>query len=111
MFISKGFTYRKEDPKAFNKQQGSDCHREAVHTLIVDASSTFLCLATGWATLALSPQHCTRSDLRMSEGFGPGSSTAILSTAVSSTLGSSKPVSSTNKYLDFKVRLVSMHHF
>ena len=43
--------------------------------------------------------------------FGPGSFTAISSTAVSSTLVLSKPVSSTNKYLDFKVRLVSMHHF
>ena len=39
------------------------------------------------------------------------SSTAILSTAVSSTLGSSNPVSSTNKYLDFKVRLASIHYF
>ena len=41
--------------------------------------------------------------------FGPGLSTAILSIAVSSTLGSSNPVSSTNKYLDFKVRLASIH--
>ena len=34
-FISKGFTYRKEGPKAFKKHQGSDCHREAVDALIV----------------------------------------------------------------------------
>ena len=40
--------------------------------------------------------------------FGP---TAISSTAVLSTLGSSNPVSSTNKYLDFKVRLASIHYF
>ena len=38
--------------------------------------------------------------------YGPGSSTAILSTLVSS-----NPVSSTNKYLDFKVRLASIHYF
>ena len=38
--------------------------------------------------------------------FGPGSSSAI-----SSTSGSSTPVSSTNKYLDFKVRLASIHYF
>ena len=42
--------------------------------------------------------------------FGPGLSTAVLSTLGSSTLGSSTlglstPVSSTNRYLDFKVRL------
>ena len=43
--------------------------------------------------------------------FGPGLSTAISSTAVSSTLGSSNPVSSTNKYLDSKVRLASIHYF
>ena len=44
-------------------------------------------------------------------GFGPGSSTAISSTAVSSSLGSSNPVSSANKYLDFKVRLTSICYF
>ena len=38
--------------------------------------------------------------------FGPG-----LSTAVSSTLGSSTPVTSTNRYLDFKVRLTSIHYY
>ena len=43
--------------------------------------------------------------------FGPGLSTAISSTAVSSTLGSSNPVSFTNKYLDFQVRLDSIHYF
>ena len=43
--------------------------------------------------------------------YGPGSSTAISSTAVLSTLNSSNPVSSTNKYLDFKVRLASIHYF
>ena len=37
--------------------------------------------------------------------FGPGSSTAISSTAVLATFDSSKPVSSTN---DFKVRLASI---
>ena len=37
----------------------------------------------------------------MNHQFGPGSFTAISSTAVSST----------NKYLDFKVRLVSIHYF
>ena len=37
----------------------------------------------------------------MDLGFRPGLSTAILSTAVSST----------NKYLDFKVRLASIHYF
>ena len=37
----------------------------------------------------------------MNRQFGPGSSTAISSTAVSST----------NKYLDFKVRLVSILYF
>ena len=47
---------------------------------------------------------CTR-------GFGPGLFTVILSTPVSSTLGSSKPVSSTNKYLDFKVRLTLFFRF
>ena len=31
------------------------------------ATSTFVCLPTGWVTLPLSPQKCTRSDLRMSE--------------------------------------------
>ena len=40
--------------------------------------------------------------------FGPGLSTAISSTAVLSTLGSSNPVSSTNKYLDL---LASIHYF
>ena len=35
--------------------------------------------------------------------FGPGLSTAISSTAVLATLDSSNPVSSTNKYQDFKV--------
>ena len=34
-FISKGFTYWKEGPKAFKKHQGSDCHREAVDALVV----------------------------------------------------------------------------
>ena len=34
-FISKGFAYWKEGPKAFKKHQGSDCHREAVDDLIV----------------------------------------------------------------------------
>ena len=34
-FISKGFTYWKEGPKAFKKHQGSDCHREAVDGLVV----------------------------------------------------------------------------
>ena len=43
---------------------------------------------------------------RWYEGFGPGSSTAVLST-----FDSSNPVSSTIKYLDFKVRLASIHHF
>ena len=47
----------------------------------------------------------------MDLGFRPGLSTAISSTAVSSTLGSSNPVSSTNKYLDFEVRLASIHYF
>ena len=64
--------------------------------------------------------------MKISSGFGPGLSTAILSaailsaaisstavssTAVSSTAVSSKRISSTNKYLDFKVRLASMHYF
>ena len=42
--------------------------------------------------------------------FGPGSSTAISSTAVLATFDSSNPVSSTN---DFKVRLasISILHF
>ena len=31
------------------------------------ATSTFVCLPSGWVTLPLSPQNCTRSDLRMSE--------------------------------------------
>ena len=31
------------------------------------ATSTFVCLPAGWVTLPLSPQKCTRSDLRMSE--------------------------------------------
>ena len=49
--------------------------------------------------------------------FGPGLSTAVLSTLGgsstlgSSTLGSSTPVSSTNRCLDFKVRLTSIHYF
>ena len=47
----------------------------------------------------------------MDLGFRPGSYNAISSTAVLSTLGSSNPVSSTNKYLDFKVRLASIHYF
>ena len=34
-FISKGFTYWKEGPKAFKKHQGCDCHREAVKALVV----------------------------------------------------------------------------
>ena len=34
-FISKGFTYWKEGPKAFKTHQGSDCHREAVDALVV----------------------------------------------------------------------------
>ena len=34
-FVSKGFTYWKEGPKAFKKHQGSDCHREAVDALVV----------------------------------------------------------------------------
>lgn len=34
-FISKGFTYWKEGPKAFKKHQGCDCHREAVEALVV----------------------------------------------------------------------------
>ena len=45
------------------------------------------------------------------KGFRPGSYTAILSTAVLSTLGLSNPVLSTNKYLNFKVRLASIHYF
>ena len=47
----------------------------------------------------------------MDLGFRPGSYTAISSTAVLSTLGLSNPVSSTNKYLDFKVRLASIHFY
>ena len=47
----------------------------------------------------------------MNLGFRPGSSTAISSVAVSFTLGSSNPLLSTNKYLDFKVRLASIHYF
>ena len=34
-FVSKGFTYWKEGPKAFKKHQESDCHREAVDALVV----------------------------------------------------------------------------
>ena len=34
-FISKGFTYWKEGPKAFKKHQESECHREAVDALII----------------------------------------------------------------------------
>ena len=34
-FISKGFTYWKEGPKAFKKHQGSECHREAMEALVV----------------------------------------------------------------------------
>ena len=34
-FISKGFTYWKEEPEAFKTHQGSDCHREAVDALVV----------------------------------------------------------------------------
>ena len=34
-FISKGFTYCKEGPKAFKKHQESECHREAVDALII----------------------------------------------------------------------------
>ena len=43
--------------------------------------------------------------------FGPGLSTAVSSTLGSSTLGSSTPVLSTNRYLDFKVRLTSIRYF
>ena len=35
VFISKGFTYRKEDPKVFKKHQGSDCYHKAIDALIV----------------------------------------------------------------------------
>ena len=44
---------------------------------------------------------------------GPSSSTAISesSTAISSTISSSNPVLSTNKYLGFKVRLASIHYY
>ena len=34
-FISKGFTYWKEGPKAFKQHRGNDCHREAVDALVV----------------------------------------------------------------------------
>ena len=39
-FISRGFTFWKEGPKAFKKHQVSECHREAVDTLIVLPRST-----------------------------------------------------------------------
>ena len=39
---------------------------ESVNTKMLRFQAHF-CLPAGWATLALSPQYCTRSDLRMSE--------------------------------------------
>ena len=60
---------------------------ESVNTKMLWFRAHF-CLPAGWATLALSPQYCTRSDLRMSEipnfswggGHAPTLSTPLVET-------------------------------